>query len=189
MLDSVTPPIAPTPVDSSEHTSNGGDVDVSRCLDECTSELFQGSPWGPLAVYLAASEALTAIHLSHHWQVSGITFYADHELFKRLYESAGADVDPVAEKLVGLSGEPALTNYFKRLEVMKKFMTNCTSREPYVNVSLNAELMYIKLGEAVVAKLKEAGCLSDGLENMLQGILDKHEGLVYLLRQRVGDAS
>lgn len=189
MQDSV---ITPTAVnDHSAHSAHNStsDVDVSRCLDECTSELFQGSPWGPLAVYLAASEALTAIHLSHHWQVSGITFYADHELFKRLYESTGADVDPVAEKLVGLSGEPALTNYFKRLEVMKKFMTNCTSREPYVNVSLNAELMYIKLGEAVVAKLKEAGCLSDGLENMLQGILDKHEGLVYLLKQRVGNAS
>ena len=154
----------------------------SLSLKECCKP-FGDSEWAQLAAFLSFTEALGFIHHSHHWQTSGLEFYGNHLLFQRLYEGIAPEVDLIGEKLVGLSNEPKLTNYFARLEVMNMFMSSVTRPSmSYLVVSLLAEKTYIELGKRL---LEDLGSKSPGLENMIAGILDKHEGHVYLLQQAV----
>ena len=48
-----------------------------------------------------------------------------------------------------------------------------------------AEMNFLKVMAHLAEHLKECGTLTRGLDNMLQGIEDKHEGHVYLLKQRI----
>ena len=115
----------------------------------------------------------------------GPTFYADHQLYQRLYDALLGEIDLVGEKLIGVSKNPALTNYFARMKIIQKFLEMSTSQEDYIVVSTKAEQTYLKVGEHVMDKLEQAGLLSRGLEQMLGNVLDKHEEHLYLLMQRV----
>ena len=161
-------------------------------LEQCCAEmmkLYDNHPYAPLAAFLAVTEAMQMLHHSHHWQTHGPEFYADHLLFERLYTTLLEEIDTVGEKLIGVSKEPKLTNYFTRMVAMNKFLKMVTTQEPYINVSFRAEQVYLAAGEHVMKALKEAGLLSSGLEQMIGNILDKHESHVYLLMQRVKSAS
>jgi hypothetical protein len=50
--------------------------------------------------------------------------------------------------------------------------------------SMIAEMTFLKVIDHVMSSLDECGLLSNGIDNLLQGIADKHEGHVYLLKQR-----
>jgi hypothetical protein len=52
--------------------------------------------------------------------------------------------------------------------------------------SLAVEQCVVSCLRIASSELKAKGRLSDGTENMLQGIADKHEGFLYLLQQRQG---
>jgi len=160
------------------------ELDLDKCCAEM-SELFDNDPHAPLAVFLGCTEALQMIHHSHHWQTKGSVFFADHQLFERLYSQVLGEIDLVGEKLIGVSKKSKLTNYFARMKVIQKFLDSLTSPDDYVKVSFAAEQAYIKIGEHIMKKLEEAGLLTRGLEQMLGNILDKHEEHYYLLQQRV----
>ena len=148
--------------------------------------LFEPSPYAQLAAFLAATEALQTIHHAHHWQTKGENFYGDHLLYQRLYETVLAEIDLVGEKLIGVSQDVSLTNYFKRVKAMEMFLKAVThSDQPYVVVSHDAELTYARMGGELMDQLEQAGLLTRGLEQMLGNILDKHEEHIYLLEQRV----
>jgi hypothetical protein len=51
--------------------------------------------------------------------------------------------------------------------------------------SLEAEVLFVGLVEAIMDKLKAGNLLTRGLEQMLGTIADTHEGNIYLLKQRV----
>ena len=154
-------------------------------LEQCCS-VFGDSEWAPLAGFLAVTEGLQVIHHSHHWQTKGENFYGDHLLFQRLYEAVQAEIDLVGEKLIGVSQDVSLTNYFKRVKAMEMYLKAVThSDQPYVVVSHDAELAYVRMGGELMDKLEQAGLLTRGLEQMLGNILDKHEEHIYLLEQRV----
>jgi DNA-binding ferritin-like protein len=162
--------------------------ELEQCCKEMM-ELYDNHPFAPLASFLAITEALQMVHHSHHWQTHGPEFYADHLLFERLYTAILEEIDTVGEKLIGVSKESKLTNYFARMKAMDKFLHMVTTQEPYINVSFKAEQIYLAAGEHMMKTLKEAGLLSPGLEQMIGNILDKHESHVYLLMQRVKPAS
>jgi DNA-binding ferritin-like protein len=154
-------------------------------LEQCCS-VFGNSEWAPLAAFLAVTEGLQVIHHSHHWQTKGENFYGDHLLYQRLYETVLAEIDLVGEKLIGVSQDVSLTNYFKRVKAMEMFLKAVThSDQPYVVVSHDAELTYVRMGGELMDQLEQAGLLTRGLEQMLGNILDKHEEHIYLLEQRV----
>ena len=154
-------------------------------LEQCCS-VFGDSEWAPLAAFLAVTEGLQVIHHSHHWQTKGENFYGDHLLYQRLYETVLAEIDLVGEKLIGVSQDVSLTNYFKRIKAMEMFLKAVThSDQPYVVVSHDAELTYVRMGGELMDQLEQAGLLTRGLEQMLGNILDKHEEHIYLLEQRV----
>ena len=154
-------------------------------LEQCCS-VFADSKWAPLAGFLAMTEALQMLHHSHHWQTKGENFYGDHLLYQRLYETVQGEIDLVGEKLIGVSQEVGLTNYFKRVKAMELFLEAVThSDQPYIVVSHDAELTYVRMGGELMDQLEQAGLLTRGLEQMLGNILDKHEEHIYLLEQRV----
>lgn len=154
-------------------------------LVDCCS-VFGDSEYAPLAGFLALTEGLQVIHHSHHWQTKGNNFYGDHLLFQRLYEAVQAEIDLIGEKLIGVSQDLGLTNYFKRVKAMEMFLKAVThSDQPYVVVSHDAELVYVRLGGEIMDQLEQAGLLTRGLEQMLGNILDKHEEHIYLLDQRL----
>lgn len=154
-------------------------------LQECC-DVFGDSEYAPLAGFLAVTEGLQMLHHSHHWQTKGANFYGDHLLYQRLYETILGEIDLIGEKLIGVSQDASLTNYFKRVKAMEKFLEAVThSDKPYVVVSHDAESAYIRLGGELMDQLEDAGLLTRGLEQMLGNILDKHEEHIYLLEQRV----
>lgn len=154
-------------------------------LEDCCS-VFGDSEYAPLAAFLAVTEALQMLEHSHHWQTKGENFYGDHLLYQRLYEAVLAEIDLIGEKLIGVSKEAGLTNYFKRVRAMEMFLKAVThSEKPYAVVTHDAELTYVRLGEELMDKLQQSGLLTRGLEQMLGNILDKHEEHIYLLDQRV----
>lgn len=143
------------------------------------------NPADGLVRLLAALEAAAMVHISHHWQTSGTNFYGDHLLFSKLYDGTKDDVDSVAEKLVGISGNASNTNYFLRLSLMKKFMEKWTiPGASYGVVSLAAENDLISIGTECLEMLRQSQVLTLGTENLVAGILDKHESFIYLLQQR-----
>ncbi len=47
----------------------------------------------------------TKLH-NYHWYVKGHNFFSLHEKFEELYNTSGAYVDEVAERLLAIGGEP-----------------------------------------------------------------------------------
>jgi len=149
-------------------------------------EIFEPSKFAGLAAFLAATEGMQVIHHAHHWQTKGENFYGDHLLYQRLYEAILGEIDLIGEKLIGVSQDVSLTNYFNSVKAMEVFLKAVThSDQPYVVVSHDAEIAYVRLGGELMDKLEQAGLLTRGLEQMLGNILDKHEEHIYLLEQRV----
>ena len=63
-------------------------------------------------------------------------------------------------------------------------VTNDNAGQKHVMRAVRAETAFIRAGESLMEMLEQKGMLSRGIENLLGGILDKHEGLLYLLKQR-----
>lgn len=145
-----------------------------------------------LAGLVAYLRGLAMVHQTHHWQTRGDTYYGDHLLFERLYGNVSGEIDGVAEKAVGtgqhLLVQPLLQT--KHLEWVMKYLYRGAPPNPdplgYVAISLRAELCLMVFLQLAYARLQASGDLSFGIDNMLQGIADKHEESLYLLRQRMG---
>lgn len=126
-----------------------------------------------------------------HWQATGETFYSSHLLFQRLYEGdeeddtdggVAADVDAVAERMVGLFGTPSVDMdklMPKMLFLCRRWCrVTCHHRRA---LAAEADLQRC-ISEALKACEAE-GRLTLGLDNLLQDIADKHEVNMYLIQQ------
>lgn len=148
-----------------------------------------GADYAELAVLVNATRALAMLHKANHWRTRGDDYYADHLLFDRLAGSVEEDVDGLAERLVGLADgalvEPA-TAASQTDKFLREAMPSTADMEPQglVAASLAGEMFYLELVDVVAASLDAKGKLSRGTDNLLAGVSDKHEGLVYLLKQR-----
>jgi len=123
-----------------------------------------------------------------HWQVSGDNYYADHLLFQRLYESVEKEIDPLAEKAIGLTNDPSTISPIQHSNLVSKYLAQfADGAEDGINSSLRAERGLINLISQTREALEQQGKLTDGLDNMLQGVADTHEGHLYLLQQRLSN--
>lgn len=156
---------------------------INDCLLRCGNEKY-----AELVAVLGSLRALSILHQTHHWQAAGDSFMADHKLFEELYTASTEQIDPLAEKIVGLSGKPELVGFSRHVIGVSSFLSEVkahgTSDEP-ARRSLDAEKMFIALVESVMKRLEVRGLLSRGLENLLGGLADEHEKFVYLLGQRI----
>jgi DNA-binding ferritin-like protein len=148
------------------------------------------SPYPQLSVCLAYLKFLYNVHQTHHWISKGDSFYGDHLLFQRIYESTQEDIDSVAEKSIGLGATSSVdlvlqTKQLSKLVQGYGMASTLPSPTELVKRSYLAEMTFLKVVAHLAEHMKECGILTRGLDNMLQGIEDKHEGHVYLLKQRM----
>lgn len=131
--------------------------------------------------------ALQLLHQSAHWQVKGPTYYGDHLLFERVYKDIRKEVDAIGERTVAM-GDPRLVCPIlvaglsaELLQGWGKGHGKVEAANQLVAMSLRAEREFI----AAVSQALAQAPASDGVQNLLQGIADAHEGNVYLLEQRL----
>lgn len=151
---------------------------------------FSGTPISALAALVAFLRAESLIHQAHHWQARGGDYYGDHLLFDRIYEGVVEDIDKLAERMVG-SSHPVLAHpvlHAKHTSAVVQMFYDGAPVSPNsdenVLLSLRAVLHTLVLLKFVYSSLEQKGQLSHGIDNLLQGIADKHEEHVYLLKQR-----
>ena len=117
-----------------------------------------------------------------HWIVRGRTFYGDHLLFQRLYESVTEQTDVLAEKMVATYGPDAV----HALDLGAKFevwIRRWDEVECVHQRGLLSEADFQKIIERTYNRLKEKGQLSLGMDDFLMATASEHETNQYLLRQ------
>ena len=152
----------------------------------------EGSPYSILAHLLAGLRTLGMVHQTAHWQTRGGHFYGDHLLFQRIYEESLEGIDGVAERLVGLANDPEQVELCSQVRIIHQLVRMASGGGPSVAPSPEMLVQRSLMGEmaliGAIGKIKqaidEAGALTEGLDDLLQGIASKHEEFVYLLRQR-----
>ena len=151
---------------------------------------YQGSPMAEMAALLACLRAAAAVHQAHHWQTRGNTFYGDHLLFDRIYGESVGFIDQVAERSVGAGSHLLVHPVIQTKQVGSLVAHFCgdvlSDPEPstFATISLTTELRVLSVISMVHSSLEQEGLLTHGIDNLLQGIADKHEEFVYLLKQR-----
>lgn len=150
-----------------------------------------GVPYPQLSVLLVHLKHLAMVHQNNHWVSKGEPFYGDHLLFERLYGVPAGEIDSVAEKAVGL-GSPANVDLMLQTSqclklVQGSFGMSATVVQPseLARKSYQCEMSFLKVVDRLVNSMKECGTLTRGLDNLIAGIQDAHEGSVYLLKQRI----
>lgn len=149
------------------------------------------APLAELGVVVAMLRAGALLHQTHHWQTRGNSFYGDHLLFERLYNESLALIDQVAERAVGAGSrvlvcpkhQAGLVNSFVQVWASQDSVE--PSPDEMIRLSLNAEVFILRAVKIARERLESAGTLSDGTDNLLQGVADKHEEFMYLLQQRL----
>lgn len=154
----------------------------------------EGSPYTILSYLLAGLRGLYMFHQTAHWQTRGGHYYADHLLFQRIYEETAEGVDDLAERLIGLTGDPGQVSLCKQIEIIEAMIkiahqgnpAPAPAPEDLVRLALNAETMLLGGISKIRASLEDAGAWTDGLDDLIPAIAGKHETFVYLLKQRAG---
>lgn len=164
------------------------DPNISIVFDNMVSE-WGGTLNPELSVLLVHLRFLAFVHQTHHWISKGDNFYGDHLLFDRIYTKTLEDIDALAEKSIGLGNADSVTITLQVQQLMRLtsgYGMTSTIPQPseLAKRSMAAEVNFIKTTEIAAQALKESGRLSRGLDNLLAGILDTHEGHIYLLKQR-----
>lgn len=143
-----------------------------------------------LGAVLAILRAAATLHQTHHWQTRGSSFYGDHLLFERLYNDSLGFIDQIAERAVGSGSRDLVCPKIQMNQVARLVEIWSPDSEPdalgMAIRSLEAEKWIISFVRFASSELNSKGRLSDGTENLLQGIADKHEEFLYLLQQRQG---
>ena len=134
---------------------------------------------------LACLKAKQDYYKTGHWQVKNTIYYADHKLLDRLSSEAGAIIDQVAEKIIGITGNPALLNLpdilKKQYEYAKDLPYNAPENTAIFQAGLQMETKLLELCKTIDASPET----SIGVKNMVGGIADESESRIYLLKQRL----
>jgi DNA-binding ferritin-like protein len=132
---------------------------------------------------LALLRAVGWSHWTAHWQTEGPEFYADHQLFDRLYGTTIGEIDQLAEKLVAKYGAEAV-HPVGQANLMTTALVDWSSEGDPIQRALWAERA-LQIGiKACREQAQEDGELSLGMDDFLAGLANKHEEHLYLLGQR-----
>lgn len=157
--------------------------------DNMVSE-WGGTPYPQLSVILVHLKYLAALHQNHHWTCMGDPYYGDHLLFERLYGDLACEIDSIAEKSIGLGCTANVDLQLLHSQLLKLISgsgsaTMIPQSTDLAKKSLMAEMNFLAVMKHLCDSLKECGLMTHGLDNLLAGIEDKHEGHIYLLKQRI----
>lgn len=134
------------------------------------------------ALIVVTLRCIAITHQTNHWIYKGKTFYGNHEMFDRLYQSALEDTDSAAEKFMGLFGEGWL-NVSMQASLIGKVLSNYAKIEDNVSQSLQIEKDFVKLLKQSQDAFEANGDLTLGLADMLGNISSSRETAIYLLQQ------
>jgi DNA-binding ferritin-like protein len=139
------------------------------------------------ALYIASLKAIALIHQHSHWTTKGNSFYGEHLLFERIYNSALENLDLAAEKFMGLFG-PECLDYALQAELLNKVLLKYKGLEGEpLSMSLSIEKDFLKFSKDTYLGFQNEGKLSLGLDDMIMAIASKREEAVYLLQQPLTD--
>lgn len=117
-----------------------------------------------------------------HWRASGPTYYGDHLLFERLYNSIGADMDTLAEKMVAMFGGSAVATLAlapKSMYWLEKWAKVSCLHER----GMLSERCFLSCCRRTYDLLKAANALTLGMDDFLMATSSAHETNLYLLQQ------
>lgn len=133
---------------------------------------------------LAVLRAAAWTYQTGHWIVQGSDYYGNHLLLMRLYEETGPQVDGTGERIVGYGGSVDQADQVARAS---KYVTRWASIADPMKRSLVAANVVRDAVHNARSALQQAGSLTIGLDNFLQGIADVKDQHVYLLQQATKD--
>lgn len=147
---------------------------------------YGNTQYAELAVLLSVIRGVSLIHQQNHWITQGKEFYGDHLLFMRLYESVDAEIDKLAEKIVGLStiNFVCLVPQLAHINNFISLFSSELSEKATAKSSYQAELFFMAFCTIVFEQLKTVKLLTPGLEQTIGTFLENHETNIYLLKQR-----
>jgi len=135
------------------------------------------------ALYIATLKSIALIHQHGHWTTQSDTFYSEHLLFERIYDSALEDLDLAAEKFIGVLGTEVM-DYAFQAELLNKVLLKYKNLEGSpVEMSLTIENDFLKFSQSAYDCFEEEGEMTLGLDDMIMAIASKREESVYLLQQ------
>ena len=131
---------------------------------------------------LACLRAQYLSYQTSHWQVVGQSFYGNHLLFARLYESVQAQVDGLAEKLVGYLGREVvgLDHQIKHIAAytMRWSQIGCHHKR-----GLQSEADLQAALKRAYDGIKQVNAMTLGLDDWIMATANAHEENEYLLQQ------
>ena len=143
----------------------------------------------PLFGVVVALQYAATVHQFNHWFAEGPAFMSLHDLFGSAYALCNGDADSVAERAV-VHGEPLSVR--SRLQAIMCLEDKFASSGRYdASLSLAAEECIIDAAEAAI-KIYEVDGVSSGMQgtiNLLQGICDSHDQLIYKLTRITANES
>ena len=138
-----------------------------------------------MQMLLACLRAAHFVHWTSHWQVKGTSYYGDHLLMDRIYNSVIEEIDTLAEKIVGYFG-PEAVEPLQQIELMTMGIRMLTKEEtnPIQRASIVEECLQ-EIFARTYDKLVDMDCMTLGLDDYIMATANAHESNVYLLRQRL----
>lgn len=156
---------------------------IEKVLSVAADSFGVYSEYKELPVLLAMIQASATIHQSYHWTVSGDNFYSQHLLMERLYNNSFEGIDPLAERIVGITNTSNLLRPEKLLNLQYLVVELVEQLDNVGGTERSYAIEMIVLGmiKKIVSLYERQDRLTEGLSNLLDELADKHEESVYLL--------
>ncbi len=142
----------------------------------------QSSLW---LMMLGDLKALYDAYYSAHWRSYGDPYYGDHLMYQRLYGDLVDEIDSIAERALGITGNDAIVEPTTLLSTEMSCLKALVMPGEFAGSMLEAEKRFLQRLKTMLDTLRAGALLSDGTENLIQGIADKHEEHVYILSRRI----
>lgn len=155
--------------------------EVTAYLDESVSDFARSG----MTLVMGILRAQSLSYQTSHWQTKGPTYYGNHLLFGKLYESVEGEIDSFGEKMVGYFGVESvdlLDSLGRVTELASRWHTESDHfRRGLVSErELQSALAYLRNGWPATRSP-----LPLGLDDWLAATANAHETNVYLLQQIV----
>lgn len=161
------------------------------------SDTTSGIEYGNFFTLITHLRALYMLHQTMHWAATGPQSYGDHLLHQRIYEGIAEEIDAVGERdgvpqpwsLIGdADNVAAMVEDYDRWHRDGRPVAVLAEQELLAYLAIMRNGIKSSAWDSTTnSTVDRITPLSQGLENLLSGIADKHETYLYLLRQRYGE--
>lgn len=128
-------------------------------------------------------KALEAFYQGRHWTVKGPSFYPDHLLFGRLYETAGTSIDALVELSLASGIDDSLFDTKTVLAEVLKLLMKHTKKDCCSTFAGSLETALLLEGELenTLNTLVQEYQNDLGVNNLLTTIAEARKNRVYLI--------